>query len=645
MLQVSNLSVHFGDRYLFDGISFQVGEQERIGLAGRNGAGKSTLLKIIAGQGSSHEGMVQVPKEYTIGYLKQELDSASRKTVRQEAATAFDEVKELKHKMDELTHAISDHHDYESDHYGQLVDELTHVSHRFELLGGDKADKQLERVLTGLGFLREELDNPVNTFSGGWQMRVELAKLLLQQPDLLLLDEPTNHLDIESILWLEQFLLDYPGSIILVSHDKRLLDNLTTRTIEIELGNMYDYKANYSKYLELREQRREKLMAEKKNQDRYIKHTEQLIDKFRAKANKAAFAQSLIKKLDRVDRIEVDDVDTEGMKLTFPEPPRSGKVVVEVTHLHKSYGDLDVLTGVDFKMERGEKIAFVGKNGEGKTTLGKILAGKEPYQSGQVKIGHNVTIGYFAQHQAELLAGNQTVLDTVEEKAPADMRTKVRSLLGAFLFSGDDVYKKTKVLSGGEKARLALACMLLEPVNLLILDEPTNHLDMISKDILKQAVVEFPGSVIVVSHDREFLEGLTEKVYEFKGGHLKEYLGDIEYFLSKVHIETLDQLKSGREEALQTRERYPSSNKMDYEARKERERQQRKLKNQVSKLEKEISKQEVVIKEMEAEIHQPDFYEKAKDPTKVFDEYNRQKQQLDKLMEQWTEAQMALESL
>lgn len=644
MLQVSNLSVHFGDRFLFDSVTFQVGEQERIGLAGRNGAGKSTLLKIIAGKYTNFEGQVQVPKEYSIGYLKQELDSASDKSVREETATAFDELKALQQRMDELADQIANHHDYQSDDYAQLVDELTHVSHRVELFGADKADKQLEKVLTGLGFSPEQLDQPLKIFSGGWQMRVELAKLLLAQPDLLLLDEPTNHLDIESIIWLEGFLQDYPGSIMLVSHDKRLLDNLTIRTIEIELGKMYDYKANYSKYIEQRAERREKLMAEKKNQDRQIKHTEQLIDKFRAKANKAAFAQSLIKKLDKIDRIEIDDVDSEGMKLQFPEPPRSGRVVVEVHNLHKSYGDNHVLRGIDFSCEKGEKIAFVGKNGEGKTTLGKILAGQEKYQRGEVKLGHNVALGYFAQHQAELMAGNDTILETVENKATGDMRAKARSLLGAFLFSGDDVYKKTKVLSGGEKARLALAVLLLDPINLLILDEPTNHLDMVSKDILKQAIQAYAGTVIIVSHDREFLDGLTDKVYEFKGGQLKEYLGDIEYFLSKIKVESLDDLK-GQQKTQEKVADGPSDNKLSYEARKERDRQERKLKNRVSKLERQISEQEAKLKEMEAEIHQPDFYDKAKDPTKIFNEYNQQKQQLEQLMEEWTSAQLELEEL
>lgn len=644
MLQVSNLSVHFGDRALFDGITLQVGEQERIGLAGRNGAGKSTLLKIIAGLHTNYEGQVQVPKEYTIGYLRQELDSASEKSVREETATAFDDLKQLQQRVDELTDQIAHHHDYESDDYAQLVEELTNVSHRVEIFGADKADKLLERVLTGLGFLHSQLDAPLNTFSGGWQMRVELAKLLLRQPDLLLLDEPTNHLDIESIIWLEGFLQEYPGSIMLVSHDKRLLDNLTKRTIEIELGKMYDYKANYSNYLLQRAERREKLIAEKKNQDRQIKHTEQLIDKFRAKANKASFAQSLIKKLDKMERIEIEDVDTAGMKLQFPEPPRSGRVVVEVHNLHKSYGDNHVLRGIDFQCEKGDKIAFVGKNGEGKTTLGKILAGQETYQKGEVKLGHNVSLGYFAQHQAELMAGDDTILETVENKATGDMRSRVRSLLGAFLFSGDDVYKKTKVLSGGEKARLALACLLLDPINLLILDEPTNHLDMVSKDILKQAIQAYAGTVIIVSHDREFLDGLTDKVYEFKGGRLKEYLGDIEYFLYKIKVESLDDLK-GQQPATAKAVTATSDNKLSYEARKERDRKERKLKNRVSKLERQISEQEAKLKEMEAEIHQPDFYDKAKDPTKIFNEYNRQKQHLEQLMEDWTSAQMALEEL
>lgn len=641
MLQVSNLSVSFGERYLFDGITFQVGEQERIGLAGRNGAGKSTLLKIIAGMQTQYDGQVQFPKEYSIGYLKQELDAGGDRSVREEAAAAFDELKHLQERLEELTHLIANHTDYQSDAYADLIDELTHVSHRVELLGADKTDKQLEVVLTGLGFQRDWLDRPLRTFSGGWQMRVELAKLLLRQPDLLLLDEPTNHLDIESIIWLEGFLQNYPGSIMLVSHDKRLLDNLTNRTIELELGNLYDYKANYSKYLDLRAERREKLIAEKKNQDRVIKQTEMLIDKFRAKNSKASFAQSLIKKLDKMDRVELDMTDTEGMRLRFPEPPRSGRVMVTVEHLHKYYDQLHVLKGIDFQVERGEKVAFVGKNGEGKTTLGKILAGQENWQEGKVTIGHNVSIGYFAQHQAELVAGNQTILETVENRAPADMRSSVRGLLGAFLFSGDDVYKKTKVLSGGEKARLALACLLLEPVNMLVMDEPTNHLDMVSKDILKKAISEFSGTVIIVSHDREFLAGLTDKTYEFKGGKLKEYLGDVEYFLEKVQVQSLDDLKGqGKQAKAEEQPAAPAApdQKLSYEARKEKEKEERRLKNQVSKLEKEIADLEGKIALLEVEIHRPDFYDTAKDPAKVFNEYNTLKQQLDTAMEQWAEA-------
>lgn len=647
MLQVNNLSVQYGARVLFDAISFQVGEQERIGLAGRNGAGKSTLLKILAGLQKDYEGSVQYPKEYRIGYLKQELDFSSAKSVIEEASSARGDVKALKKRLDELSDAISDHKDYQSDHYGELLEELSDVSHRYELLGADKADKEIERVLLGLGFEREQLQRPVNTFSGGWQMRVELAKILLEQPDLLLLDEPTNHLDIESIIWLETFLRNYPGSVMLVSHDKRLLDNLTKRTIELELGKMYDYKANYSQYVEQRKLRREKMMREKKNQDRFVEHTEQLINKFRAKKNKAAFAQTLIKKLERMERIEIEDTDSTAMKLQFPEPPRSGQRALHCKQLSKRFGDHLVLDRIDLEVERGEKIAFVGRNGEGKTTLSKIIAGMESHE-GQCELGHNVQLGFFAQHQNEMLDENSTVLESIEDAAPDELRPRARAILGAYLFSSDDVYKKIKVLSGGEKARVSLAKLMLQPYNFLVMDEPTNHLDMVSKEILKQAILQYKGTVIIVSHDREFLSGLTSKVYEFRNKKIHEFLGDINYFLEKRKIGHLDELSAGQADSKEEKTsagKGGNQGKSAYEKKKEQERMLRKLKNGIRKREKEIEELQTEIASLEKIIYAPGFYETAVHPQLKFDEYSRLKQQLESAEEAWTQMQIDKEAL
>ncbi len=647
MLQVNNLSVQYGARVLFDAISFQVGEQERIGLAGRNGAGKSTLLKILAGLQKDYEGSVQYPKEYRIGYLKQELDFSSAKSVIEEASSARGDVKALKKRLDELSDAISDHKDYQSDHYGELLEELSDVSHRYELLGADKADKEIERVLLGLGFEREQLQRPVNTFSGGWQMRVELAKILLEQPDLLLLDEPTNHLDIESIIWLETFLRNYPGSVMLVSHDKRLLDNLTKRTIELELGKMYDYKANYSQYVEQRKLRREKMMREKKNQDRFVEHTEQLINKFRAKKNKAAFAQTLIKKLERMERIEIEDTDSTAMKLQFPEPPRSGQRALHCKQLSKRFGDHLVLDRIDLEVERGEKIAFVGRNGEGKTTLSKIIAGMESHE-GQCELGHNVQLGFFAQHQNEMLDENSTVLESIEDAAPDELRPRARAILGAYLFSSDDVYKKIKVLSGGEKARVSLAKLMLQPYNFLVMDEPTNHLDMVSKEILKQAILQYKGTVIIVSHDREFLSGLTSKVYEFRNKKIHEFLGDINYFLEKRKIGHLDELSAGQADSKEEKTsagKGVNQGKSAYEKKKEQERMLRKLKNGIRKREKEIEELQTEIASLEKIIYAPGFYETAVHPQLKFDEYSRLKQQLESAEEAWTQMQIDKEAL
>jgi len=505
MITIANVTVQFGDRVLFDNVNLTIGERDRIGLVGRNGAGKSTLLKIIAGYRGSDSGGVTYPNGATIGYLHQDLELPKGKTVIDEAMTAVEATKKLEERIEEINKELEERTDYESDYYMDLVQELVESTDRFQLLGGNKSQAEAERILSGLGFKTSDMNRLTDEFSGGWQMRVELAKMLLKNPDYLLLDEPTNHLDIESIIWLESFLKDYIGAVVTISHDKTFLDNITNKTVEIELGNIYDYKANYSKFKILRAERKELQESAFKNQQKVIAEKERTISRFMAKANKTKMAQSMQKQLDKMERITIDSEDTSAMKLHFPPAPRSGQVILEIEDLVKRYGNLTVMDQVEFKMDRGDRVAFVGQNGQGKTTLSKIIAQHESLTSGECKLGHNVQIGYYAQNQAESLHQNLTILETLENIAPADMRIKVRSILGAFMFSGEDVDKKVSVLSGGERARLALAALLLKPFNLLILDEPTNHLDMISKEVLKNALNRFEGSLIVVSHDRDYL--------------------------------------------------------------------------------------------------------------------------------------------
>ena len=538
MLNIHNLTVSFQGDDLFSGITFQLRAGDRVGLVGKNGAGKSTLLKILSGEQEYDSGQIASDKKVSIGFLKQDIDFVKGRTVLEESYEAFKEIKKLEHQLETINQKLIERTDYESEGYHQLMVDLNEVQHQYEIHGGYNYQGETERVLQGLGFQRADFDMPTDTFSGGWRMRIELAKLLLQNNDILLLDEPTNHLDIESILWLEEFLKNYTGAIVIVSHDKMFLDTITNRTIEISLGRIYDFNKPYTQYLVLRKELREQQLATQKNQQKQIEQTEKLIEKFRAKASKATMAQSLIKKLDKIDRIEVDEDDHSVMTLNFPISVNPGKVVIEAEDVSKNYDDKQVLDKISLLLERNSKIAFVGQNGQGKSTLAKCIVGEIPF-SGALKLGHNVEIGYFAQNQADYLDGSKTVLDTMIDAANEKNRAKVRDILGAFLFRGDEVDKYVRVLSGGERNRLALAKLLLQPFNVLVMDEPTNHLDIKSKNVLKDALIKFEGTLLVVSHDRDFLQGLTTKIYEFKDQDIKEYLGDIDYFLEQRNIQNL----------------------------------------------------------------------------------------------------------
>lgn len=643
MIAVQNLSIHFGGEFLFEDVSFALKENDRVGLVGKNGAGKSTLLKILSGIQKPDSGSVVLPKDSLIGFLHQDLSKMKGKTVFEEAQSAFNEALELDKQMHNIEHELTHRTDYESESYHDLINSIHDISHRLEIINVATIDKQIELVLMGLGFLREEFDKPVENFSGGWQMRIELAKILLSKPELVLLDEPTNHLDIESIQWLETYLETYPGAIIIVSHDRTFLDNVTKRTIEIVSKKIYDYPAPYSKFVELRKERIDQQRAAQKNQEKYIQHTEQLIDKFRAKANKAKFAQSLIKKLDKIEEIEVDDEETATIHFYFPKPPRSGKSVVTGRHLSKNYGEKTVLKNIDFTIERGDKIAFVGKNGEGKSTLSKMIAGIEKYD-GELTIGHNVALGYYAQNQADTLSGEDTVFDTIDHAAAGEMRSHIRTLLGAFLFGGEAAFKKVKVLSGGEKSRLALCKLLLDPTNLLILDEPTNHLDMRSKEVLKNALMNYEGTVIVVSHDRDFLKGMTNRVYEFKDQKIKEYIGDIYDYLDAKKIVSLQELEK-KETAKLTKEKPAPVNagKSDNELKKNNEKELNKIKRDIEKAESEIKNIETEISRLETEMNQPDFYASASS-NDIFGKYNQLKISHEKKMEEWEHLQEKMES-
>ena len=634
MISVEKLTIDFTGTPLFEEVSFLVNPKEKIALVGKNGAGKSTMLKVFAGMQQPSGGRVSMPRDFKIGYLPQHLLVQDDKTVMDEAKSAFGDVLDTQKRVDYLTQQLAERTDYESQEYSELIERLSIENERLTLMGADNMMSEIERTLLGLGFLRTDFSRPTSEFSGGWRMRIELAKILLSRPDLLLLDEPTNHLDIESIRWLEQFLVSSSSSLLLVSHDRAFLDAVTSRTIEISLGQIYDYKVPYTKYVELRKERREQQLRAYENQQKMIADTEEFIERFRYKATKAIQVQSRIKALERLERIEVDLEDNSSLRLKFPPAPHSGVLPVEIEHLTKAYGDHVVLNDIEMQIHRGEKVAFVGKNGEGKSTMVKCIM-QEIEHTGKMKLGHGVKIGYFAQNQASLLDENLTVFDTIDYVAQGDIRTKIRDILGAFMFGGEASDKKVKVLSGGERSRLAMIKLLLEPVNLLILDEPTNHLDMRSKDVLKEAIQSFDGTVILVSHDRDFLDGLVTKVYEFGGGKVKTHLGGIEEYLRVksvelgVRSEELD-VKSNVLDQLDKSEKIEKSEgRINYELRKEVSKKIRKIERDIENLEKEIEKAENRIAEIEAK-----FAEGVTDET-LLKEYEQVKHTLDTKMYEW----------
>ena len=635
MLNIHNLSVSFGGTFLFEEVTFRLGAGDRVGLVGKNGAGKSTMLKILAGDFAPDSGVISQEKEIRMGFLRQDIDFEQGRTVLEEAYEAFVDIKIVEKKLEEINHQLVTRTDYESEEYSKIIEDLGDYTHRFELLGGYNYVGDTEKILLGLGFKREVFNNQTETFSGGWRMRIELAKLLLQANDVLLLDEPTNHLDIESIIWLESFLRNYPGVVVIVSHDKMFLDNVTNRTIEISLGKAYDFNKPYSEYLELRHEIREKQLATQKNQAKKIEETEKLIEKFRAKASKASMAQSLIKKLDKVERIEVDEDDNSVMNISFPVSKVPGRVVIEAEEVTKSYGTNTILKDISLLVERGSKIAFVGQNGQGKSTFIKAIVNEFEFD-GTIKLGHNVQIGYFAQNQAEYLDGEITLLQTMEDAATDTNRSKVRDMLGSFLFRGDDVEKKVKVLSGGERNRLALCKLLLQPINVLVMDEPTNHLDIKSKNVLKAALQKYEGTLLLVSHDRDFLQGMSNLVYEFRDQKIKEYLGDINYFLEQRNLENMREVEK---KDIAKKENAKDSNKSSYEDQKKN----KSLQNRLSKVESQI-------KQLENDIQKDDKalaanYDKHIEDASFFIAYNKKKKDLDQLLADWEVVQGEIDAL
>ncbi|MBQ8544324.1 MAG: ABC-F family ATP-binding cassette domain-containing protein [Alistipes sp.] len=637
MISLDNLTVSYGGWTLFDSISFLINEKDRIGLVGRNGAGKTTLLRIITGEQQPTEGAVTINGECTIGYLPQQMRVADTTTLKAETEKAFDEVLRLEAEIASLTCAITERTDYESEEYADLLHRLNDVQDRYHILGGDTREADIEKTLLGLGFKRTDFERATSEFSGGWRMRIELAKLLLRRPSIFLLDEPTNHLDIESIQWLEEYLKNYNGAVLLISHDRAFLDNVTTRTVELSLGHIYDYKVPYSKFVELRAERRAQQMAAYENQQKLIEKTEEFIEKFRYKPTKSNQVQSRIKQLERLERIEVEEEDLATLNIKFPPAPRSGQIVAEIKEVGKSFGEKHIFSGANFTIERGQKIALVGRNGEGKTTMARMIIGELDSTEGSIRLGANVNIGYYAQNQDDLMDGEFTVFDTLDRVAVGDIRTRLRDILGAFLFRGEDIDKKVKVLSGGERSRLAMARLMLEPYNLLVLDEPTNHMDMRSKDILKRAIQKYDGTVIVVSHDRDFLDGMVEKVYEFRDGGVKEYLGGIYYFLEKRKVESLQEIER-KDTPTATTPKEASSGKLSYEQKKELEKLIRKLRKAVESVEAELAEVEAKIAAYDEKFATATTYNEAD-----YAAYNELKARYDHLMHEWEKASYELE--
>ncbi|MBQ4541082.1 MAG: ABC-F family ATP-binding cassette domain-containing protein [Alistipes sp.] len=638
MISLDNLTVSYGGWTLFDNISFLINEKDRIGLVGKNGAGKTTLLRIITGEQQPTEGAVTINGECTIGYLPQQMRVADTTTLKAETEKAFDEVLRLEAEIERLTAEIATRTDYESEQYEELLHKLNEAQDRYHILGGETREADIEKTLLGLGFKRTDFSRATSEFSGGWRMRIELAKLLLRRPSIFLLDEPTNHLDIESIQWLEEYLRTYNGAVLLISHDRAFLDNVTTRTVELSLGHIYDYKVPYSKFVELRAERRAQQMAAYENQQRMIEKTEEFIEKFHYKPTKSNQVQSRIKQLERLERIEVEEEDLATLNIKFPPAPRSGQIVAEVKEVGKAFGEKRIFSDFTFTLERGQKIALVGRNGEGKTTMARMLIGELEQTEGEIKLGANVNIGYYAQNQDDLMDGEFTVFDTLDRVAVGDIRTRLRDILGAFLFRGEDIDKKVKVLSGGERSRLAMARLMLEPYNLLVLDEPTNHMDMRSKDILKRALQKYDGTVVVVSHDRDFLDGIVDRVYEFRDGGVKEYLGGIYYFLEKRKVESLQEIERKDTPAASAAPKETSTGKLSYEQRKEQEKLLRKLRKAVESIEAELAQTEQKIAEYDEKFASATEYNEAD-----YAAYNDLKAQYDRQMHEWEKASYELE--
>jgi ATP-binding cassette subfamily F protein 3 len=636
MISVNGVTVSFGGYNLFDNISFLINPKDRIGLAGKNGAGKSTLLKILSGNQNPTKGEIAMPKSCTIGYLPQDMIHQHGRTVFEETETAYQEIQKLELRINEINHQLETRTDYESDAYAKLIEEQTDVYTRLDLLGAGNRSEEIEKILKGLGFERKDFNRQTAEFSGGWRMRIELAKLLLQRPDILLLDEPTNHLDIEAIMWLEEFMETFPGAVMLISHDKTFLDSVTNRTIEISNQKIYDFKTNYSRYLILRKERKEQQENAAKNQQKIIDQTEVLIDKYRAKASKAAFAQSLIKKLDRMERVEVDDDDNLSMNFRFPAPAHSGKIILTVENAGKHYGPKHIFSGAEFIVTKGEKIGLVGRNGEGKSTMMKMIA-KKVEHDGTVQLGHSVMMGYFEQDQEEKLDPKKTVFETIDEAAVGEVRKQVRGLLGSFLFRGDDIDKKVQVLSGGERGRLALCKLLLEPYNLLLMDEPTNHLDIRSKDILKRALIDYEGTVIMVSHDRDFMKGICNRLFEFRDGMVKEHLCDIEEFMQLRKVERLNELDLDKKVSKEIKESKKTTTTSNDAEKTNTEIEQKQIKNQLKKIEDTIAEIELKIKSSDEKLADEKQYNQLINDKVFFENYNQLKQQLEIEMQKWEE--------